>query len=210
MFDVIGQTVKAFSQIRLDPWCHLGDVLLVGEGNLSFAKSLLSIPASQITHMTATTYEKPRMLSDETVMHAQVLQRCGVNVMHGVDATKLNEALPREKFDTIIFQFPNVGSREAKYGRNPNYVLVRKFLRSAKECLKPNGKVLITAVDSPHYEGVFQFDEAAEFADFNAPESYPFDPSLFSGYAHTNTNDDNSALEEHNKFVTWVFKAKDA
>ena len=210
MFDVIGQTVKAFSQIRLGPWCYLGDVLLVGEGNLSFAKSLLSMPASQITHMVATTYEKPRMLSGETVMHAQALQRCGAYVMHGVDATKLNEALPREKFDTIIFQFPNVGSREAKYGRNPNYVLVRKFLRSAKERLKPNGEVLVTAVDSPHYEGVFQFEEAADFADFKAPESYPFDPSLFSGYAHTNTNDNDSALEEHNKFVTWVFKAKDA
>jgi hypothetical protein len=69
---------------------------------------------------------------------------------------------------------------------------------------------MITAVDSPHYEGAFQFEEAAQFAGFSAPESYPFDPSLFSGYAHTNTNDDDSALNEHAKFVTWVFRTKDA
>lgn len=210
MFDVIGQTVKAFSQIRLGPWCHLDDVFLVGEGNLSFAKSLFNLPASQITHMIATTYEKPRALSDDAVKNARTLQRCGAVVVHGIDATKLNEAFHREKFDTIIFQFPNVGSRDAKYGRNPNYVLVRKFLRSAKDCLKPGGKVMITAVDSPHYEGAFQFEDAAEFADFKPPESYPFDPSLFSGYVHTNTNDDDSALEEHAKFMTWVFRAKDA
>lgn len=210
MFDVIGQTVKAFSQMRLGLWCHLGDVLLVGEGNLSFAKSLLNLPASQITHMTATTYEKPGVLKDDTVKNAKALRQRDAVVMHGIDAAKLDGVFHREKFDTIVFQFPNVGSREAKYGRNPNYVLVRKFLRSAKDCLKLHGKIVITAVDSPHYEGAFQFEEAAEFAGLTAPESYPFDPSLFSGYAHTNTNDDDSALDEHAKFITWVFRTKDA
>ena len=85
---------------------------------------------------------------------------------------------------------------------------MRKFLRSAKGCLKPHGKIIITAVDSPHYDGAFQFEEAAEFAGLTPPESYPFDPSLFSGYAHTNTNDDDSVLDEHAKFITWVFRTK--
>jgi hypothetical protein len=88
--------------------------------------------------------------------------------------------------------------------------LVRKFLRSAKNCLKQHGKIMITAVDSPHYEGAVQFEEAADFAGLTLPESYPFDPSLFSGYAHTNTNDDDSALDEHAKFMTWVFRTKNA
>ena len=54
MFDVIYDTVKAFSQIRFGPWQGLGNVLLVGEGNLSFAKSLFRHPTAHITHMTAT------------------------------------------------------------------------------------------------------------------------------------------------------------
>ena len=210
MFDAIGQMVKVFSQMRLGPWCHIGNVLLAGEGNLSFAKSLLGLPETQITHMTATTYEKLRTLSDDAIRNTHKLKQCGVRVLHDIDAVKLDQSFSRKEFDTIIFQFPNVGSREAKYGRNPNYVLIRKFLRSAKNCLKPSGKVMITAVDSPHYEGAFQFEEAAKFAGFEAPEIYPFDPSLFSGYVHTNTNDDDSALEDHIKFVTWVFKVKDA
>ena len=208
MFDVIGQTVKAFSQIRLGPWQNLGDTLLVGEGNLSFATSLLSQPAAQITHMAATTYEKERNISEETRQNASYLQRCGTSVMHGIDATHLERHFKPHEFDTIIFQFPNVGSREAKYGQNPNHIMIRKFLRSAERILKPDGKILITAVDSPHYQGAFRFEEAAEFAGYKIIETWLFDPSLFSGYAHTNTNDEDSALDGHSRFVTHVFGIK--
>ncbi len=79
MFDVIRYTVNAFSQIRLDPWQGLGDTLLVGEGNLSFAKSLLRQPAAQVSHMTATTYEKEKDLSDEARQNAALLQRCALS-----------------------------------------------------------------------------------------------------------------------------------
>lgn len=51
------------------------------------------------------------------------------------------------------------GSRESKHGHNPNHVMIRKFLRSAAEYLEPNGQVMISAVGSPHYEGIFKFDE---------------------------------------------------
>lgn len=208
MFDVIGQTAKAFSQIRLGPWQNLGDTLFIGEGNLSFAKSLLSHPTAQITHMTATTYEKERNLSNDAKRNASFLQQYRALVMHGVDATHLDKSLRPHEFDTIIFQFPNVGSREAKYGQNPNHIMIRKFLRSAEKFLKSDGKILITAVDNPHYQGVFRFEDAAEFAGYKIIETWPFDPSLFSGYAHTNTNDEDSALGGHRRFVTHVFRIK--
>ncbi len=147
MFNIVGQTVKAFSQIRIGPWQSLGDILLVGEGNLSFAKSLLRQPAAQITHMTATTYEKEKDLSYQARHNAAQLGCCGTLVIHGVDATCLEKSLGPHKFDTIIFQFPNVGSREAKYGQNPNHIMIRKFLRSASLFLKPDAKILITVVD---------------------------------------------------------------
>lgn len=209
MFDVINQTIKAFSQIRLGPWHSLGDVLLVGEGNMSFAKSLLNMPAVQVTDMTVTTFEKEKILSDDTINTANILKQCGANVIHSVDATHLERNFTPCEFDTIIFQFPNVGSREAKYGHNPNHVMIRKFLRCAMQYLRPDGKIMITAVDSPHYDGAFQFDEAAQFANLADPETYPFDPSMFSGYSHINTNDDDSALDEHNRFATWVFRLKE-
>lgn len=188
------------------PWQDIGNVLLVGEGNLSFSKSLLASDSSRITGMIATTYEAEGSLPDEGKINANFLRRSGAVVMHDIDAMHLEKEFGSHKFDTIIFQFPNVGSREPIHGRNPNYILLRKFLRSAALNLQPTGKVIISTVDSPHYEGAFQFEDAAEFAGFRSPASYPFDPSDFPGYSHVNTNDDGSAIEEHKKFITRVFR----
>jgi len=69
------------------------------------------------------------------------------------------------------------------------------------------GKVTITIVDDNHYKGSFKFDEAAQFAGYKSPETYPFDPQMFHGYSHTNTNDDESSIEKYQLFATWVFRA---
>ncbi len=119
MFDTIRSTVDAFTQIRTGPWQGLGDTLLVCEGNMSFAKSLLALPTAQITHITATTFEKEKDLSDETIENANLLKRVGAFIIHDVDATKLEASFKPHQFDTIIFQFPNVGSRDTKHGHNP-------------------------------------------------------------------------------------------
>lgn len=206
MLDTIRSTVEAFSKLRLGAWCNLGDVLLVGEGNLSFAKSLLSLPQTGVTRITATVFEKERNLSDDAIKNVQAIMRNGGEVLYGVDATRLDKSLKPQIYDTIIFQFPNVGSRESKHGHTSNHVMVRRFLQSATRYLSEDGKVLITTVDSPHYQGVFKLDDAAAFAEYKVPECYPFDPSMFPGYSHVNTNDDDSALDDHNRFVTWVFK----
>ena len=63
MFDSVLRTVNAFSSDRLEPWRDLKSTLLVGEGNLSFAKSLLFFPC-EITFMTATTFEKQKDTSE--------------------------------------------------------------------------------------------------------------------------------------------------
>ncbi len=61
-------------------------------------------------------------------------------------------------------------------------------------------------MNNPHYHGAFQFNNAAKIAGFQPPEIYPFDPSEFPGYDHTMTHQDESALDNHDKFVTWVFE----
>ncbi len=208
MFDVIRSTVGAFTQMRLGPWQALGDTLLVGEGNLSFAKALLRLPATGIAHITATTYETVRNLNNEATLNAHELKRLGAIVLHDVDATKLDKSLRPHEYDTIVFQFPNVGRRNPKYGRNPNHVLIRNFLRSAREYLASSGRVIISVVDNPHYDGAFNFEEAAAFVDYKVSATYPFDPSIFPGYSHINTNDDESALDGHSRFISWVFEKK--
>jgi hypothetical protein len=182
-----------------------GNTLFIGEGNLSFALSVAKTPGITTSDLVATTYEKTSDLSEEAQQNSKVLKQSGVYVLNGIDATKLDQYFFHQKFDTIVFQFPNAGSREPEYGRNPNFVLIRDFLKSAAICLTPNGKILITAVASSHYQGAFQFEEAAEKAGYSIVGSYAFDPASFPGYSHTNTNDDDSALEKHDEFKTWAF-----
>lgn len=185
-----------------------GNTLLIGEGNLSFSLSIAKTPGITKSNLVATTYEKASDLSEEARQNVEILKRSGVSVINGINATKLDRYFPYQKFDTIVFQFPNAGSREPEYGRNPNYILIRDFLKSATSCLMPDGKILITAVDSPHYQGAFQFEEAAEKTGYSILGSYPFDPESFPGYSHANTNDDDSALEKHKEFKTWIFELK--
>ena len=204
MFDTILSTVNAFSSARLEPWRDLKETLLVGEGNLSFAKSLLFLPC-EIISMTATTFEKQKGISKETKDNAMILHCHGATVFHGVDATRLNDRLGKRENDTIIFQFPNVGSRDPKYGQNQNHIMIRKFLENAKDHLCDGGKILITTVDTSYYEGVFRFEDAAKFSGCKITQSHPFDPSVFRGYSHVNTLDVESAMRDHKRFVTRVF-----
>ena len=185
-----------------------GSTLFVGEGNLSFALSIAKAPGISASKLVVTTYEKDSDLSKEAQQNSKILKQSGACVLNGIDAKKLDQYFTHQKFDTIVFQFPNAGSREPEYGRNPNYILIRNFLKSAATCLAPHGKILITAVDSPHYQGAFQFEEAAEKASYSIIGLYAFDPASFPGYSHTNTNDDDSALEKHDEFKTWVFELK--
>lgn len=67
------------------------------------------------------------------------------------------------------------------------------------------GQAFISSVDSAYYRGSFQFFEAAQVAGFKPPVAHPFFASHFSGYIHTNTLDDDSALSKGTACQTWVF-----
>ena len=183
-----------------------GRTLFVGEGNLSFALSIANMSLITPNRLIATTFEAESALSEEAIENADKSRKMGVTVICGVDATKLSATFGSWLFDNIIFQFPNVGSREAVENHNPNFILLRDFLTSAISQLYRTGKVIITTVDNPHYRGAFQFEEAAKITGFKSPEIYQFDPFAFSGYEHTMTHQTGSAIDKHDKFSTWVFR----
>ncbi|MEQ1790562.1 MAG: class I SAM-dependent methyltransferase [Rickettsiales bacterium] len=183
-----------------------GRTLLVGEGNFSFALNLAKKPQISANKLVATTFETENNLSEEALANVAKLKITGAMVLYGVDATKLHSVFGSWLFDNIIFQFPHVGSRDAIEGHNPNFILVRDFLVSAKSQLQRGGQVLISAVNTPHYHGAFQFEEAAKIAGFKPPEIYKFDPNAFPEYEHTMTHQSGSALDNHDKFSTFIFK----
>ena len=164
-------------------------------------------PSIKASDIVATTFEAERHVAPAARRNARDLRQRGAAVLHGVDATRLDRHFAALKFKTVFFGFPNVASRLPVYGHNPNHNLARRFLRSAASRLSPTGRVVITLVATPYYEGAFDLPEAAKFAGLNEPEVFDFDPGRISGYSHTNTLGNGSALRKYEKFKAWVFWA---
>lgn len=114
---------------------RMGNVLFVGEGNLSFAQTISRKPRVPTSSILATVYEAEEDLTDTASDNARKLLKLGCSVKTGVDATRLSDTIGKRQFRTIIFQFPNVASRDPRYGQNPNHVLVARFLKSARNHL---------------------------------------------------------------------------
>ena len=154
-----------------------GRTLFVGEGNFSFYLSI----AKQIRNpysIVATTNEAQNEFSDLTRQNINSLQRLGVRVFQKTDATKIHNDFAGQTFNNVIFQFPHTGSREPIEGRNPNFVLLRDFLKSAKPLLSYGGKVIVSIVDSPYYQGAFQIEEAGTEARYKRYTVIPFTNSI--------------------------------
>ncbi|MXN63273.1 DUF2431 domain-containing protein [Stappia sp. GBMRC 2046] len=183
-----------------------GRTLFLGEGNLSFSLALAKLRPTVAKDFTATTFEPARRLSPAALQNASQLARMGAKVLNGINATRLQTHFGATKFHSIIFNFPNVASRTPIYGRNPNHILARKFLRSAAGQLVRGGLVVMTVVDSSFYAGAFGLPAAARFAGFGEPEIHKFKPSRFPGYMHANTLGGQSALAKYRSFSTWVFR----
>lgn len=187
-----------------------GSILLVGEGDLSFALALACAPRSRATNIVSTTFECANQVSKSTSKNAGELRKRGAKVLHGIDACRLDDQRLAKRYDTIGFQFPNTGTRRSVHGRTDNHVLVRRFLRAAKNHLMSSGNMAITIVNSPHHLGAFDLPQAADWAGCEVCDVLPFYRSAWKGYGHVNTNDeDESALSGYRSCSTWVFRPLD-
>lgn len=182
-----------------------GKFLFVGEGNFSFSASLARRSGIFAKNIIASVPTAKSALSEQARQNVVMIERKGGRTEYCVDATKLHRRFVHSRFSTIAFQFPNAGSRTPLFGRNPNHILLRNYLKSSRAVLTSNGRVVVSIVDSPHYRAAFNPFEAASLAGFRKPEIYSFSPSAHSGYSHENTNDYDSALKKHHRFNTWVF-----
>ena len=96
-------------------------ILLVGEGDFSFSRSLLS--AHGCTDLIATSYDKVSNLRSkypQAASNIAALEAESCLVRYGVDATKLGKAgvpdgggggkeVKQGGFDRVVFNFPHVG-----------------------------------------------------------------------------------------------------
>ena len=109
------------------PFAPADRILLVGEGDFSFAAALLA--HHRCAHLTATTPDAAAALLDkhpQAAAHIRALRAApGCRVVHGVDAGRMRrgKALGTNPagWDTVVFNFPHVGGRSTDVNRQVRY-----------------------------------------------------------------------------------------
>ncbi|NWT03250.1 FDXA1 protein, partial [Mionectes macconnelli] len=168
-------------------------VLLLGEGNFSFAASLCG---AEGTHVVATCYESEEDASrcGGAARSIRRLRESGAEVVFSVDCTKLKDYFSPEKreFDCIYFNFPHCGR---KAGVVKNRQLLARFFCSSAEVLAEEGEVHValcngqggTPADQPRREwhNSWQIVAVAAGAGFILSNVHPFNAEAIHGYKCT-------------------------
>uniref|UniRef100_A0A8B9QY50 phenylalanine--tRNA ligase n=1 Tax=Anas platyrhynchos TaxID=8839 RepID=A0A8B9QY50_ANAPL len=168
-------------------------VLLLGEGNFSFAASLSGDAGTSIV---ATCYESEEEVSarGRAAENIQRLRERGAEVMFSVDCTRLKDYFfpAKREFDCIYFNFPHCGR---KAGVVKNRELLSHFFHSCAEVLTEEGEIHValcngqggTPADQPRREwhNSWQIVAVAAGAGFILSNVQPFKAETIHGYKCT-------------------------
>ncbi|KAL1676363.1 hypothetical protein EV122DRAFT_292017 [Schizophyllum commune] len=131
------------------PFRATDTILLIGEGNFSFARALVvdapgdlaQLPPSNITATAYDSEEECYAKYPDAEAIVTDLRERGVHVLFGVDATRLDKisGLKNKKWDKIVWNFPHAGKGITDQDRNilSNQTLILGFLRAAGKLLRP-------------------------------------------------------------------------
>eukprot|EP00038_Savillea_parva_P012758 m.206766 g.206766 ORF g.206766 m.206766 type:complete len:289 (-) comp23475_c0_seq1:247-1113(-) len=168
-------------------------ILLVGEGNFSFAAALTKLCESALgIHATAFDGEADaRKKYPDVDDHTAVVVGNGGEVHYRVDATQLHECPHLDgPYDTIVFNFPHCGLGIKDKARNVavNQALVVGFARSAATMIHEDGEIHITVKRGEPYDTwAVPKVVTAEVPTLRLKNSYDFDPDRYPGFCHRRT-----------------------
>ncbi|CAI2162187.1 2964_t:CDS:2 [Funneliformis geosporum] len=177
-------------------------ILLVGEGNFSFANSLATNILYTSHFIIATCLDSEEILNkkyDDAKQHIQSFIEFGGKVIYEVDATQLEKCklLKGKRFDKIIFNFPHAGLGIKDQDRNilSNQKLLKAFFNSAIPFLSSkslysdmnDGEIHVTMKTVEPYNQWNVKQLAKSTGHLAIKESIDFIPNQYPGYEHRRT-----------------------
>lgn len=175
------------------PFDVFDNILLVGEGDLSFTLSLLHDHGC--ANLTATTYDSEASLTEKYSHVVDAIHQIkdeDQTVLHGVDAQKLSSNKDLKKkapFDRIIFNFPHTGGISTDVNRQvrANQALLSAFFQSSISLLQsPSGTILVTLFESEPYT-LWNVRDLARHAGLVVLRSWKFERDVYPLYKHART-----------------------
>ncbi|KAG9294571.1 hypothetical protein G9A89_008050 [Geosiphon pyriformis] len=184
------------------PYSSDDSILLIGEGNFSFARSLAEDVLNTGHLITATACDSEKIVYEKygnASEHIKLLQEFGAKVFFEVDGTQLEKfkTLKGKRFDKIVFNFPHTGSGIKDKDRNilANQKLLNAFFQSAIPFLTSrlihndlkDGEIHITIRSGPPYDE-WNIRQIAKSTDILVVErTIPFLPQQYPNYEHRRT-----------------------
>ncbi|KAK1827801.1 hypothetical protein QBC39DRAFT_419020 [Podospora conica] len=207
------------------PFSPSDRILLIGEGDLSFATSLVT--AHNCTAVTATVLDASPAALLAKYPHAapaiDLLSAPPHRLLFALDALKHpaftvpNPARPVfpwtpprvGAFDRIVFNFPHVGGRSTDVNRQvrANQELLVGFFGSALKSLAPGGKVVVTLFEGEPYT-LWNVRDLARHAGLAVERSFRFQAEAYPGYRHARTLGVGAWRGEERAGRSYVFRKK--
>lgn len=178
--------------------------LLVGEGNLSFARALCRhLGDGEGVHATVfdSQAELQTKYSDASECQKEI-EETGGTVLCGVDATRLNKVKEfKNFFRKIVWNFPHSGADEADDEKctTEHQLLLLSFLESAVKCLDTqhaSSAIHISLKVAEPYKSWKLVQTAQGVAGLQLHAAVKFAPSAWPDYSYRSTSGEKSSSQE--------------
>ena len=169
-------------------------ILLVGEGDFSFAKSI--VEQHGCCDVTATCFDSQPELFEkykpQAEEHVRYLEEEGQTVLYSVNAVKLDQNKQLETtgglWDVVIFNFPHVGGKSTDVNRQVrfNQELLVNFFKAAMLLLAAGGTIVVTLFEGEPYT-LWNIRDLARHSGLEVQRSFKFLAEAYQGYSHART-----------------------
>ncbi|KAK1076723.1 hypothetical protein LTR33_008698 [Friedmanniomyces endolithicus] len=192
-------------------------ILLIGEGDFSFAKSIVEHHGCY--QVTATLYDSQQSLygkyEPQAELHTKYLEAAGQTILYGINATALDRTKQLLSWDVAIFNFPHVGGKSKDVNRQVrfNQELLVGFFKAAVHLLADHGTIVVTLFEGEPYD-LWNIRDLARHSGLEVQRSFKFAAEVYPGYSHARTlgNIDGGGgwKGESRQARSFVFQKKDA